>query len=265
MPAHAIQPGEERLARPLVLSAAFHFALFGSLIISTFFNNSGAGWGSAGGGGAVTVGLVGSISGVPLPRPEVVTQNRVVDTSQGLYKAEPKPKEADTTSEKVPAFNKEKQPHYVTNPSKTLEDNTPPPTNAVPYGQGGSPAVPYSQFSMAGGAQGALQFGGPSGAGGGDFLGRFPTYVDAVRNRISSNWLQATVDPTVRYAPRADFTFQILRDGSIVNIQRLQSSGNASVDNSALRAIQSSSPLQPLPSEYSGSNVSVEFFFDFRR
>jgi periplasmic protein TonB len=265
MSAHAIQRNDDRLTGPLIWSAAFHCALFGSLIVSTFFNNSGAGWGSAGGSGAVTVGLVGSISGVPLPRPEVVTQSRVVDTSQGLYKAEPKPKESDTTAEKVPEFKKEKHPHYVTNPSRMLEDNTPPPQNAVPYGQGGSPAVPYSQFSMAGGAQGALQFGGPSGAGGGDFLGRFPTYVDAVRNRISSNWLQSTVDPTVRYAPRADFTFQILRDGSIVNIQRLQSSGNASVDNSALRAIQSSSPLQPLPSEYSGSNVSVEFFFDFRR
>jgi protein TonB len=265
MSARALQPGEERLTRPLVLSAAFHFALFGSLIVSTLFNHTGEGWGSAGGGGAVTVGRVGSVSGVPLPRPEVVTPNQVVDTTKGLYKAEPKPKEPDMPAEKVPEFNKEKQPHYVTRPSRVLEDQTPPPQNAVPYGQGGAPSVPYSQFSMAGGAQGALQFSGPNGAGGGNFLGRFPTYVDAVRNRISSNWLQSTVDPTVRYAPRADFTFQILRDGSIVNIQRLQSSGNASVDNSALRAIQSSSPVAPLPSEYSGSNVSVEFYFDFRR
>jgi len=61
------------------------------------------------------------------------------------------------------------------------------------------------------------------------------------------------------------FTFQILRDGSIVNVQVMQSSGNASVDNSALRAIQGSSPLGPLPSEYSGSNVTVQFWFDFRR
>jgi len=264
MSAHAIQTGDERLTRPLLWSAMFHFVLFGSLIVSVFINHTGEGWGGAGGGGAVSVGLVGSISGVPLPRPEVVTPNRVVDTTQGLYKAEPKPKEANTDATKVPEFNKEKQPHYVTRPSRVLEDNTPPPQNAVPYGQGGAPSVPYSQFSMAGGAQGALQFGGPNGAGG-DFLGRFPTYVDAVRNRISSNWLQATVDPSVRYAPRADFTFQILRDGSIVNIQRLQSSGNTSVDNSALRAIQSSNPLAPLPPEYSGSSVSVEFYFDFRR
>ncbi len=46
---------------------------------------------------------------------------------------------------------------------------------------------------------------GFTGPGGGDFAGRFPAYVDAVRNRISSNWLQSTVDPTVRWAPRAQF------------------------------------------------------------
>ncbi|HYB60043.1 MAG TPA: TonB family protein [Methylomirabilota bacterium] len=262
MSARAIQPAGDRLAGPLVLSVVFHCALLSSLILSPFVNNSGSGWGSQGGGGAVTVGLVGSLSGVPLPRPETVTTNRVVDTSQGLYKAEPKPKEPNTAVEKVPEFKKEHQPRYVTRPSRTLEDTTPTPQNAVPYGQGGAPSVPYSQFTMAGATQGALEFGGPSG---GDFLGRFPTYVDAVRNRISSNWLQSTVDPTVRWAPRVVFTFQILRDGSIVNLQKLQSSGNASVDNSALRAIQSSNPLARLPSEYSGSNVTVEFWFDFRR
>ncbi|MGO9640114.1 MAG: TonB family protein [Candidatus Acidiferrales bacterium] len=261
MAAHALQPVNDRLTGPLMLSAAFHCALFGSLVLSTIFNHTGSGWGSVG-SGAVTVGLVGSIGGVPLPRPEAVTTNRVVDTSKGLYKAEPKPKEPETQAEKVPEFNKEKQPHYVTRPSRTLEDTTPTPQNAVPYGQGGSPSVPYTQFTMAGATQGALQFGGPSG---GNFSGRFPTYVDAVRNRISSNWLQSTVDPTVRWAPRADFSFEILRNGSIVNIQRLQSSGNVSVDNSALRAIQSSTPLAALPSEYSGSSVSVEFWFDFRR
>jgi len=261
MSAQALQRANDHLAGPLLLSAAFHCALFSLFVVSTVLNHAGEGWGSAG-DNAVTVGLVSNVGGVPLPRPEVVTTNRVVDTSKGLYKEEPKPKEPATPAEKVPAFKKEQQPHYVTRPSRTLEDTTPPPQNAVPYGQGGSPSVPYTQFTMAGATQGALQFGGLNG---GNFAGRFPSYVDAVRNRISSNWLQSTVDPSIRFAPRADFAFQILRDGTIVNIQRLQSSGNASVDNSALRAIQSSNPVAPLPSDYSGSSVSVEFWFDFRR
>jgi periplasmic protein TonB len=60
-------------------------------------------------------------------------------------------------------------------------------------------------------------------------------------------------------------TFDVLRNGAVANIEITQSSGNASVDNSAVRAIQGSSPLNPLPGEYSGNKVSVEFWFDFRR
>jgi protein TonB len=142
-----------------------------------------------------------------------------------------------------------------------LEDQTPPPAGAIPYGEGGAPSLPYTQFTLAGSAQGGLGFSGP----GGDFGSRFPWYVDAVRRRISSNWLQSTVDPSIRWAPRVVVTFQVLRDGTIVNLELLRSSGNASVDNSAVRAIRDSSSLERLPSEYQGSHVMVEFWFDFRR
>ncbi len=211
----------------------------------------------------MTVGLVGNLAGVPLPRPEAITPSRVVDETKGLYKAEPKPPqpEPEIPAKRIPEFERNKPPRYVTRPSRPLEDKTPPPSNAIPYGQGGTPALPYTQFSMSGSTQGGLGFSGP----GGDFGGRFPWYVEAVRNRISSNWLQSTVDPAVRWAPRAVVTFQVLRDGSVANIQLSRSSGNASVDNSAIRAIRESSPLARLPAEYPGANVSVEFYFEFRR
>lgn len=259
-------PGADGLKRPLLFSAVFHGLLFASMAFSTFYSHTGDSWGSAGGDGAVSVGLVQKLPGIMLPRPDVVTQSQTVDTSKGLYKAEPpkpEPKEIEPDVKKIPEFTKEKAPHYITKPSKVFEDKNPPPTNAVPYGQGGSPALPYSSFAVNNGpSQGGMGFNGP---GGGDFAGKFPSYVDAVRNRISSNWLQSTVDPSVRWAPRAQFTFQVLRDGTVANVQMTQSSGNRSVDNSALRAILSSSPVSPLPSNYSGSSVSVEFYFDFRR
>src|SRR5262249_34091389 len=162
----------------------------------------------------------------------------------------PKVPEPVADAKQIPQFEKEKPQKYVTRPSKVLEDTTPPPPNAVPYGQGGSPSVPYAQFSLgAGGATGGMGFSGP---GGGDFGGRFPWYVDAVRGRVASNWLQSTVDPALRWAPRAVVTFDVLRNGSVANVQVLQSSGNTSVDNSAVRAILSSNPLNPLPGEYGG-------------
>ncbi|HWX38280.1 MAG TPA: energy transducer TonB [Candidatus Sulfotelmatobacter sp.] len=257
-------PGAASLKKPLFWSVAFHAALFGSLTVSTIYSHRGEMWGSAGGDGAVSVGLVARVPGVTLPRPDAVTQSQVVDTSKGLYKSEPppKPQPIEPDVQKIPEFKKEKVPHILSHPSKVFEDKTPPPTNAVPYGQGGSPALPYSSFAMSGPSQGGMGFSGP---GGGDFAGRFPSYVDAVRNRISSNWLQSTVDASVRWAPRAEFTFQIMRDGTVANVQMTQSSSNRAVDNSMLRAIQSSNPLSPLPSSYPGSSVTVTFYFDFRR
>jgi protein TonB len=261
MATRALHLGDDGLKQPLVWSLVLHGALFGTVFAAALFNHQGASWGGPGGDQGVTVGLVRNLPGIPLPRPEIVTTNRVVDTSKGLYKDEPKPKEDDTTAAQIPKFEKEQPPRYITRPSHPLPDDSTPPPNAVPYGAGGAPSVPYSTLQLAGATQGGLQFGGP----GGDFTGRFPTYVDGVRARISSNWLQSTVDPSVRWAPRVVFTFEILRDGSIVNAQMMQSSGNASVDNSALRAIMGSSPLGALPSGYSGSNVTVQFWFDFRR
>jgi TonB family protein len=257
-------PGAEGLKKPFFWSVVFHTLLFGSLTVSTIYSHRGDMWGSAGGDNSVSVGLVAKLPGIMLPRPDAVTTSQTVDTSKGLYKEEPKPKpkEIEPDVKKIPEFSKEKAPHFVTRPSKVFEDKTPPPTNAVPYGQGGSPALPYSSFAMNGPTQGGMGFNGP---GGGDFAGKFPSYVDAVRNRISSNWLQSTVDPTVRWAPRASFSFQVMRDGTVANVQILQSSGNRSVDNSALRAILSSSPMSALPSNFSGSSVTVEFWFDFRR
>jgi len=258
-----IQIDDESLKAPLAWSILFHLLLFGSVVVSTLLSHSGDAWGGSGGGGVISVKLVGGLNGVPLPRPDAVTTSRVVDNTKGLYKSEPKPKapERVTDAKPIPEFTKEKQPRYVTPPSKVLEDETPPPQNAVPYGTGGAPAVPYS-MGAGSPTTGGMGFSGP---GGGDFGGRFPWYVDAVRNRVSSNWVQSTVDPALRWAPRAVVVFDVVRNGTIANVQILQSSGNTSVDNSAVRAILGSSPLSPLPGEYSGNKVSVEFWFDFRR
>jgi protein TonB len=251
----------DSLKGPLGLSFTFHCVLAASLLVSGLLSHRGEVWGGAG-GGAVTVGLVGSVPGIAIPRPDVVTQSRVVDETRGLYKSEAKPKPPETEATAIPKFERNKPPRYDTRPSRVLENPTLPPPGAIPYGQGGTPAIPYTSFAMGAGTQGGLGF---TGAGGGNFGSRFPWYVEAVQRRISSNWLQSTIDPSIRWAPRVVATFEILRDGSIANVQITQSSGNPSVDTSAARAIRNSSPLNGLPPGYNGSYVSVEFWFDFRR
>src|SRR5271157_4427605 len=150
---------DENFKRPMTLSIAFHAALGVLMVVSTVYSHRGENWG--GPGGAITVGLVGSVPGVPLPKPDVESASRVVDESKGLYKSEPQPKaQPPTDATPIPKFERNKPPKYVTRPSRTLENPTPPPSNAVPYGGGGAPTVPYTSFSMGSGTQGGMGFSG---------------------------------------------------------------------------------------------------------
>ncbi len=249
------------LQQAMVFSLAMHVTLIVGVALAGFFSPRGESWGGVG-GGAISVGLVKSIGGVPLPRPDAVTTSRVVDETKGLYKSEPRPEVKPADAKSIPEFSKSKTPKYVTRPSKVLEDDATPPPNAVPYGAGGAPSVQYNQFTVAGQTQGGLAM---SGGGSGEFGSRYPWYVEAVRRKISSNWLQSSIEPSIRWAPRVVITFQILPNGTLANIQILKSSGYASVDYSARRAVLDSSPVERLPSGYSGSVVNVEFWFEFKR
>lgn len=214
--------------------------------------------------------MVRNIPGVPLPQPDAVSTSRVADESKALYKAEPKPKVVPPpdTAIRIPKFEREQAEKYKSRKSRLLEDKTVTPDNAVPGPETGVAAVPYSQaqtpgaFTVSGATQGAVSM---AGVGSGDFGSRYPYFAEAVRNRISSNWIQSMVDPSIRTAPRAVLTFQILRDGTITNIQLVQSSGIASVDTCAKRAVLASSPVMKLPNDYYGSALNVQFYFDFRR
>ena len=251
----------ENLRRPLVYSAVGHLLLFSVLLAQVFLRGRfGEAWGG-GGSGAIQVTVVRSLPGIPLPRPEITTESRRFTESKGLYESETRAREVESKAAEIPKFQ-ESKPQIVRRGRSAVPkvERTPPPAGAIPYGEGGAPSLPYTSFQVAGATEGGLAFGD-----GGYFGQRFPWYVDSVRRRISGNWLWSTIDPGVRWAPRVYVTFDVLRDGSIANMQLLRSSGVASVDRSALRAVMDSSPLDRLPGDYSGNKVSVEFWFDFRR
>jgi protein TonB len=247
----------EDLKQPLVLSRVAHGILLVIALFSLPFSHGrGEHWGS-GGGGAIQVSAVRNLPGVPLPRPAVVTESRAASESKSLYKAEPKPgPKVEEKGKEIPRFGEEPKREAPRQRARREEPQPlPPGAIPTPSGEGGPAALPYTSFQT-GGGEGGMAFGS-----GGAFGGRFPWYVESVQRRISSNWLLSGV----RWAPRVEISFEILRNGTVVNIQMTRSSGVPSVDRSAIRAIQDSSPLDRLPSEYSGDKVFVEFWFDFRR
>ena len=246
----------------LAISLALHGLLFGSAsIISTRGLHFGGRWGRMWNtGDSARVNTVASLPGVPLPTPMITTPSTVVTQNPGLYQEEPQPKPEPTPqAEQIPKFKETAKPEKVQRVNKRIQKQTlEMPENIIPYGQGGKPSMTYSQFVTAA-SEGGIKFGNEN------FGARYGWYVAGVRNRISSNWLLAMISPTILSAPRVYLTFDILRDGTVTNVQITHSSGMPEVDRSALRAVLASNPLGPLPPDYVGDRVSVEFYFDFRR
>jgi periplasmic protein TonB len=260
-PYNFVPDRRDTLRGTLLVSVALHILLLISAIVYGLLKiHWGGGWGQNwGGGGAVRVSVVTSLPGVPLPTPQLATQNTLATQNPGLYKEEPKPKPVPQPEAKeIPKFKDAIAQEKPIRVNKRIQPQEVTPENAVPFGLGGKPSMNYSQFNNAAG-EGGLQFGQ------GNFGDRFGWYVDGVRNRISGNWLLSTISPNLLTAPRVYVRFDVLSDGTITNVEITQSSGIPEVDRSALRAVLASNPLGPLPPGYSGGKVSVDFYFDFRR
>jgi len=247
------------LRRPLAWSAGLHLAFTVFVVLYTMFIHGmrGTGWGAGGGGDAMGATLVSS---VPLPANPAPTQNVLATQSKGLSKSQPQIEEQQPEAIPIPEKNARKKPKPATTATNRKPQPEPEETNQVPYGEGGPVSGPYAMFN-AGGAKGGFGFTG----GGGDFGSRYAWYVQAVQRKVSENWLKYEVDPRITEANRVYVTFDIQRDGHPSNVQIEQSSGIPSLDISAMRAVQRIDTFGPLPQDYSGGHVSVEFWFDYKR
>ena len=253
-------PDDLNLRKFLVYSVVLHSSLAIFIVVAGYLHWNRDQWSGTGTlGDSMRVGLVPS-SGLPIPKPPVVSQSEAVDPTKSLYKEEPpKPPEPKTESTPIPKFEKEKR--LPPSPkSRVFENKTPPPPNAIP-GHGGVPDIP----------SGLQQGPGSSSAGGvathqqagGEFEARYPWYIAAAKRRVAPNWNLLFLDPAVRNSRTLHcvISFTIMHDGTVKNIRIAQSSGNASWDTSGLRAIQSSSPFPPLPNDWTGPEVSVLWDF----
>jgi len=257
-----IDQRRDNLRGTLLFSFILHAVLFVLLVTYTLIGfHLGAGGPSWGEGSSTRMGAVSSLPGIPLPAPLLTTPSTVATQNTGLYKTEPQPKEEPPPeAQEIPKFKDAVKPERLERVNKRIQKTElEPPDNAVPYGQTGAPTMNYTQMVTAAGT------GGVALGEGNSFGQRYGWYVASMRARISANWLLSTVSPNIVSAPRVYLTFEIRRDGNVSDVEMTQSSGIPEVDRSALRAILASNPLPPLPPDYAGGSVSVQFYFDFRR
>jgi protein TonB len=93
----------------------------------------------------------------------------------------------------------------------------------------------------------------------------FSKYMASLQRRIKSRWY-----PTkIQNSNRVQVTFKISLDGELSGLKIERSSGIASVDQAALKAVQDAAPFPPLPpgsaksSVAEGGKVSIQFTFDY--
>jgi protein TonB len=251
----------ERWGRALAWSAGLHVGIILALLVYTAFvtQRSGDTWGSGGGGEAIGATLV---STVPLPANPAQTQNVLANESKGITQSQPKIEEKEPDAIEISGKNKKIKPQkkQITESKSKPQSAPEPEENQVAFGEGGPVSGPYGTFSAAG-AKGGFGITG----GGGDFGTKYGWYVQVIQRKVSENWLKYEVDPRITTAQRVYITFDVARDGHPANVRVEQSSGVPSLDISAARALQRIDTFGPLPPDYPGSKISVEYWFDYKR
>jgi protein TonB len=115
----------------------------------------------------------------------------------------------------------------------------------------GAGAAKTSGIELAGGERGA--------GSGGSALGY---YLGLVDYKISTNW---TPVATGSKESVVIIRFRVLRSGNVRDVELETSSGEAGVDNAALRAVRQSLPLPPFPNLLTDPYLDLRYRFVMER
>ena len=103
--------------------------------------------------------------------------------------------------------------------------------------------------------------GNPNGAPGIDAIKEpdFGPYMKELQRRIKMNW----DPPKGNESKRVVLLFKIARDGRLISVQVHRSSGLPAADNAAISAVKLTAPFRPLPPEFKGNSIDIQFTFDY--
>jgi protein TonB len=246
------------LARSFAGALAVHGCIAGLLFFVWFWANRPKemlGDPHPAGGPAYSVSPVHNI---PIPQREA-PPNPVANDTQSSVPTAPAKQEVEKKPPPVPEKDAFELPEKIKKAAERPREQrhyTPPaPPNQV-YSR--SPqAVSNPMYGMQSGA-------GQVGIGPNSPLGyRLGAYAELIRQRIAEKWQTGGLDARSQRAP-AVVSFDISRDGGIRSPKIVQSSGNPTIDNTALRAVYDASPLPPLPPQITESSISAQFTFNLR-
>jgi TonB family protein len=90
----------------------------------------------------------------------------------------------------------------------------------------------------------------------------FGPYLARVVFSVRRNWYSMIpVAARLGQKGRVGIVFEILKDGSVPELRLVASSGSDSLDRAAVGAIQGANPFPPLPEEFTGNHLVLQFIF----
>lgn len=103
--------------------------------------------------------------------------------------------------------------------------------------------------------------GNPKGAPGIDAVKEpdFGPYMKELQRRIKMNWDPPKGDQSKRVV----LLFSIAKDGRLLNVSVHKSSGLPAADKAAIDAVKLTAPFRPLPPDFKGKSVDIQFTFDY--
>ncbi|MEW5807705.1 MAG: TonB family protein [Acidobacteriota bacterium] len=138
---------------------------------------------------------------------------------------------------------------------ETSKEGSPLMSSATAQAASGNPDASLS--GSIGGNEKEITF-----TGGVDF--EYAWYRATVISKLKENWVKPVIPLNGRTSLLCTITFQIMRDGRVEDIVVESSSGLFSLDRSALRAVQDSSPFPPLPYQFGQPSLKAKFIFDLK-
>lgn len=137
-----------------------------------------------------------------------------------------------------------------------------PAPSLAPTGGGSSAGTRLAKGGGGGGGTGNI--GNPGGGGGRPGIDAirepdFGPYMRDLQRRIKMNW----DPPKGNESKRVVLLFKIAKDGRLLSCSVFKSSGLPNADKAALNAVQLTAPFRPLPAEFKGSSIDIQFTFDY--
>lgn len=251
----------ETLRKPLLASAGLHAAIIAALVVQgVMLDRPRELWGDPSSLGGGSVGIT-PVSQIPLPSRGGPLNPLARDTESQVPEPPAAKKQAKRAAVEAEAavVIKGRTSRPASQTTGSAAATRLPPRDA-----------PNQVFSSTGQALSSPMVAqtGSGGVGlgpGGAFGNRFGYYRDLLEQAVARRWRTSDVDPRLRTAPPVIVTFIIRRNGSIADLRIEQSSGDRTLDYSALRAIYEASPFPPLPAGYERNEAKIEFWFQLKR